>query len=118
MENKEIVLEENQFFAGDLLDALKEAGFTAMVEQTGGGTATLFANKSDGDNKILGGPGWYNWAEPRKSVFTTEEFFVGEDAYDNDDQPKDHDPESVAAELGDGIPQMVSLFVSEYEKYN
>lgn len=111
-------IEDTEFYAENLIKALEEAGFKAYVEQTGGGTATLYANKVEGDNKILGGPGSYNWREPGKSVFTSDEFFVGEDAYDNDDQPKDHDPESVASESGDDVPALVALFVSEYEKHN
>lgn len=113
-----MALEPNQFYAEDLLTALTEAGFTAEVEHTGGGTATIAARKVPNDNRILGGPGWYCWPDARRSEFTTEEFFIGEDAYGNDDELKDHDPSSTMAPDGADIPTLVRIFEAEYAQNN
>lgn len=111
-------LEPNRFYAKDLIAALREAGFTATVEHTGGGTATLAARKTPEDNRILGGPGWYNWPEAERSEFTTDEFFIGEDAYGNDDEHKGYDPDHVMAPAGADIPALVRIFETQYAEHN
>lgn len=88
---------------GDILDALRAAGFDAEVHQTGGGTATIHAVK-DGLT-VLGGPGSYDWAERRNSLFHTGDFWVGPD-----DDGEDPDA-STAAVAGCTAADIVALFV-------
>lgn len=69
----------------------------AYVEQTGGGTATLYIGTKFGDDTesggnypVVAGPGSYNWSNGNHSTFSWEEFVVGPDDYgvQNPDFPK------------------------------
>lgn len=119
-------LEAHEFYGGDLVEALKEAGFNnAYVMQTGGGTATIYASHSedsetdDVDEMILGGPGAYHWNDPNKSVFTTDEFYIGEEQYyTNSDTEKGWDPYSRSVTAGAAIADMVALFVEVSKHVN
>lgn len=85
---------------GDLLDSLRAAGFDAEVEQTGGNTATVRASK-DGIT-LLGGPGYFDCAEPRDSIIHTGDFWVG---------PEFDDESAAAVNAGDTAEQITALFV-------
>lgn len=119
-------LEANEFYGGDLVEALKEAGFeNSYVMQTGGGTATIYAFHSDDSNSdevdelIMGGPGSYHWNDPNKSVFTTDEFYIGEEQfYTNDEAEKDWEPYTLTVSAGASIADMVALFVKASEHVN
>lgn len=120
-------LEATEFYAGDLVDALKEAGFAGTyVLQTGGGTATIYASRlkegeTDGeiDEVVLGGPGSYHWNDPRKSVFTTDDFHIGEDQYYSDEETeKSWEPYTLTVPSGASIEQMVNLFVKASKEIN
>ena len=89
--------------AGEVLDALRAAGFTAEVEQTGGGTATIRAIQ--GDVVLLGGPGYYDWAEPRDSILHTGDFWVGPD--DNGQDPD----AAVAVVAGCSAADIAAVFI-------
>lgn len=89
--------------AGDVLDALRAAGFEAEVEQTGGGTATIRAVK---DGTVLsGGPGYYDWAEPRNSIIHTGDFWVGPE------ENEDEEDAAVSVEAGCSAADITALFV-------
>lgn len=111
-------LHENEFYAKPLILELNRLGMTAIVEQTGGGTATLSVQNDASHERILAGPGSYDWNNAGISVFTTEEFCIGEDAYDNNDELKDYDPESVPANVGDSIEAIALIIKAEYDKLN
>ena len=120
-------LEDNEFYGEELVKALKEAGFkTAFVEQTGGGTATIYARKTEEDTPykerdehVLGGPGSFDWENSGKSVFTSDEFAIGEEMYYADGETeKDWDPESEWTEAGTSIEEMVAIFEKMYVKAN
>lgn len=63
--------------AGDLADALNEAGWNAVIQQTGGGTATIYASRNG--VTVLAGPGSFNWKDPRGSEFYTGDLYVGQE---------------------------------------
>lgn len=120
-------LEDTEFHGGELVKALREAGFkTAYVEQSGGGTATIYARKTeedtpteDRDEYVLGGPGSFNWGKADESVFTTDEFAIGEEQYYADGvHDKDWDPEAEWAESGASIADMVAIFEKMYVRAN
>ena len=66
---------DTEFKARELTDKLRKAGFDVLVQQTGGGTATIYAAR--GGVTVVGGPGGYNWSSPEDSLFDTGEFYVG-----------------------------------------
>ena len=120
-------LEANEFYGGDLVAALKEAGFeNAFVNQTGGGTATIYVSQSKErtagkvDEIILGGPGSYQWGDPGKSVFTTDDFYIGEEQYYNceEDVEKNWEPYTVSTPIGASIADMVNIFAKAAETVN
>lgn len=75
-EDKDTAAEhDTEFQARNLTDKLREAGFDVVVQQTGGGTATIYATR--GGVTVLGGPGQFNWNSPEDSLFDTGEFYVG-----------------------------------------
>lgn len=106
-------LDPKDFYAETLLDALKSAGWAeAWVEQTGGGTATIYAKRDRGGRFILGGPGSFNWHQAGKSVFSSCEFYIGES---QDEVPEgmdeaDWDPYLLTLKEGAGVPEAVELF--------
>ncbi len=108
-------LEETQFYARELIDALKAVGFRdTTVEQTGGGTATIYARK-DTEEHLLGGPGWFNWLHPSESVFTTDELFVGETDYAPEGvEDKDWDPHTIQITSGASTADIVKAFEEVY----
>jgi len=78
-----------------IVDLVKQAGFVAYVEQTGGGVATIYASTTADERgyparhvvgpynddvvDIAAGPGWFEgpgWTNPRASL---EDFYVGPD---------------------------------------
>lgn len=67
--------QDTEFEARELTDKLRQAGFDVLVQQTGGGTATIYATR--GGVTVVGGPGRYNWTSPEDSLFDTGEFYVG-----------------------------------------
>lgn len=85
--------------AGDVVEILRKKGFDAVVEQTGGSTATIRAIK-DGQ-VLLGGPGLFDWAEPMDSVLNTGDLWVG--LMDDDDSDQ--------AESGATAEQVADMFV-------
>lgn len=104
-------LESSEFYGGELVSSLKAAGWTdSYVEQTGGGTATIYARKIETEEYILGGPGSFNWNDPSKSVFTTDEFVVGEDQFDLAGEEKDHDPFMLSVETDASPEAIVAVF--------
>lgn len=120
-------LEDTEFYGEELVKALKEAGFkTAFVEQSGGGTATIYARKTEEDAPIeerdeyvLGGPGSFDWENSGASVFTTDEFAIGEEQYYADgEHEKDWDPEAEWTESGTSIDEMVAIFEKMYVQAN
>lgn len=60
-----------------ILRAVRAAGWDGIVEQTGGGTATVCIGPEDGTGRyaFLYGPGRYDWNAPMLSTFT-----IGDDA--------------------------------------
>ena len=85
--------------AGAVVEILRRKGFDAVVEQTGGSTATIRAVK-DGQ-VLLGGPGLFDWAEPMDSVLYTGDLWVG--VMD--------DPDADAAKLGATAEEVAEMFV-------
>lgn len=85
--------------AGAVVEILRKKGFDAVVEQTGGSTATIRAVK-DGQ-VLLGGPGSFDWAEPMDSVLYTGDLWVG--LMDDDDADQ--------AEPGATAEQVAEMFV-------
>lgn len=74
-----------QVCAGSLIRALSERGWSAHVEQTGGGVATLYSRRTYTDEEgnerayVIAGPGSYEWRTPARSLFWWEELSVGRD---------------------------------------
>lgn len=67
----------NRDFSGmPLLKALREAGFTVEVENTGGGVACFYVSKSEPEKEICIGPGYYT---DDGVVFTWGDFYISED---------------------------------------
>lgn len=72
---------------GEILAAVRAAGVTApaYVEQTGGGTATVYVGEPDDDTgwyPVAIGPGSFNWGDANGSEFGAAELFVGPDEPD------------------------------------
>ncbi|MBC9705980.1 MAG: hypothetical protein H9W81_13610 [Enterococcus sp.] len=120
-------LDKTEFYGGELVEALVEAGFkNTYVIQTGGGTATIYASRQEDGEKpneidevILGGPGAYNWQEPRKSVFSTDEFYIGEDQFYSDEETeKSWDAHSTMVTAGASIADMVAIFIKVADEVN
>lgn len=63
--------------ADAILSALAEMDLAATVEQSGGGTATIYAGRDV--SAIAIGPGSYDWENPSASTFDYSELFVGPD---------------------------------------
>lgn len=64
---------------------VNERGVKALVEQTGGGCATLITYDSSGESLVAAGPGWFEgpcWSEGRA---TWDEFCWGPDNDTGDD---------------------------------
>lgn len=68
-----------------ICDLLNTQGITAYVEQTGGGTATIYAGESftdkhgDPRHPVLAGPGWFDgpaWTQPHGDP---TDFYIGPD---------------------------------------
>lgn len=76
-------LEEYEFHAEEILSRLRDDFPAAYVEQTGGGTATLYIHKEEGDIPVTAGPGSFNWGAPNQSRFFVGEFYAGMDDYKN-----------------------------------
>ena len=74
------------FPARELVDAMKAEGLDLQVDQTGGGTATLFLQRK-GSHTFTIGPGSFSWKDPLESKFTTAELYYGPDHYDDDGEP-------------------------------
>jgi hypothetical protein len=111
-------LEETEFYAKDLIAELVVVGLIARVEQTGGGTATIFVQNAPTEEPILIGPGSYNWGTAGNSVFTTEELYIGEDSYDLNDELKDYDPEAVSPAMDATVAEIAQMTKTEYDKLN
>ena len=117
-------LESGEFVARDLLEHLLERFPCSYVEQTGGGTATLYITKHDADVPITAGPGSYNWDNPGSSLFYTGEFYWGRDDYDRDGE-EFPEPAAPGGSLDDQDPELPVDFAAlaeriaaEYAKYN
>ena len=87
------------------LDAIarrvRDAGYPCVVEQTGGGCATILAGTVDTSSgeyeaPVLAGPGSFGWGE-RASVADPDEFYVGYDDEDAVAEACTTEDESVAA---------------------
>jgi hypothetical protein len=68
-----------------LADAVRERGHDAVVEQTGGGAATLYASRQAPDRygdprwSAAVGPGWYADRDPRRPVADAADCYIGPD---------------------------------------
>jgi hypothetical protein len=61
--------------ARQLVDAIEVAlDFAYRIEQTGGGTATIYVG---GDDQVAIGPGVYDWADAYESIFDWQDLYVG-----------------------------------------
>lgn len=114
-----VQLEATEFYAEDLIAALSEAGLrNAIVYQSGGGTATFEIREEPQDEALLIGPGSYDWKNPAKSVFTTDELSYGADSYDVDGELKDEDPEQFYIHPDAELSEVARLVTAEYRKMN
>lgn len=93
--------QETEFKARELTDKLRPAGFDVLVQQTGGGTATIYATR--GGLTVVGGPGAFNWSDPEESVFDSSDFYVGTE--DSEDGGK-------AVEAGASMEAVAALFTA------
>lgn len=60
----------------------------AVVEQTGGGTATVIVGTTDpetGRGWLSVGPGWYHWSRPLESGFELDGMSIGPDNEESSD---------------------------------
>ena len=101
-EDKDTAAEQDtEFHARELTDKLRPAGFDVLVQQTGGGTATIYATR--GGLTVVGGPGAFNWSDPEESVFDSSDFYVGiEDSEDG----------GRAVEAGASMEAVTALFTA------
>lgn len=90
-----------EFKAHDLTGRLRAAGFQVLVQQTGGGTATIYAKR--GGITVLGGPGAFDWSNPEDSSFDSSDFYVGIE--DSEDGGK-------AVEAGASMGAVAALFTA------
>lgn len=102
-------LNDTQFYGESLLPMLHARGFEAYVEHTGGHCATFMVTKTGSNDRILIGPGSFNWDEPGKSVFTTDELAIGADLYYVDDTERDADPDEVRAKRFDTMDAIAQI---------
>lgn len=112
-------IEGNEFYARDLIDALKNEGLTeSYVEQTGGGCATFMISRGiEGDMQFTAGPGSYNWTDAGTSVFTTDELYFGQDYWDYTEK-HDTEPEEYPIAPGTPIPEIARAIAAKYREIN
>lgn len=73
-----------------IAELVREAGYFAYVEQTGGGCATIYAGERIPDEErefryaVAAGPGQYGWGE-RPSTFHLSELYVGPDSWGDEE---------------------------------
>jgi 3'-phosphoadenosine 5'-phosphosulfate sulfotransferase (PAPS reductase)/FAD synthetase len=118
MEKYVAEIEGNQFYARDLIDALKNEGIhSAWVWQSGGGTATFVIKENDAHMSFTAGPGSYNWTDAPTSVFTTDELYYGQE-YNDYVEKFDSEPEEFPIAPGTPIPEIARAIAAEYRKVN
>lgn len=109
----------NEIDLDALAAAVRDLGFHAYVEQTGGGCATLFAGEehpdAHGDKRwdAGAGPGWFDgpgWTNARASIGQGGDFCVGPD--DDGD-----DPESVSwIQPGASLADIAALIAAQVRR--
>ncbi|GGJ41725.1 hypothetical protein [Paenarthrobacter histidinolovorans] len=106
------------FPARELVDAMKAEGLELHVDQTGGGTATLFLQR-EGSHTFTIGPGSYSWNAPLESEFTTAELHYGPDHYDEDGEPVDFPgDEEKTITPGTPIADIAKEIAANFRRFN
>ena len=101
----------------DALAALiTEHGFTATVEQTGGGVATIMSGEYDTDHRALiaAGPGWFDGPAWTKGRGSFDEFFWGRDD-DGESTPTQEPTPRALADIADDIAAFAAQIAVERE---
>lgn len=114
----DVVLRTTEFYASELIDAIEALGVDATVYHSGGGCATFEIGNDDVNESVLAGPGSYNWDSPNESIFSTDEFFYGEDAYDCDGDEKNRELDSFVVESETPIKEIAQNIVAYYNILN
>ena len=109
--------EGNEYFnAGELTDALKAEGLESEIWHTGGGCATIYIRLDrkceEGDDYFMIGPGSYHWEDPRKSLFTTDELYYGEDGNIH------ANPQDWTVKPGTSIPDAAKEIAQRFREVN
>lgn len=97
----------------EVVRILKDKGIDAYVEQTGGGTATIFAGNQFIDGygtnryQACAGPGWFEGPNFTEARADTSEFYVGPDD-DGVAEPVDADASWDEARAAEAIAAVVA----------
>ena len=113
--------EPERFIAKELLDALKAEGLNADVQQTGGGTATIFIEDPEkpGEDVFLVGPGSYHWNDPNMSLFTMAELSYGLDHWEDDgDTLREVEPEGFVIDPSTSVADAAKQIVAAFKKHH